>query len=273
MKGGHLQVHHSLITSTKKARLAHEFRAEAAACMGIWLEASLYASDQLTDGKVPVPVLYSMVDPELAKRLIDILVEVELFAKISDYEVEIVGYLDRNRSREQVEALSEKRKNAGSLGGARSKPKAKPKQTESKKKAKAKPPVSVSVSVSESVSVANDLGESEGDPVEAVHRHWVGVFGRPRTKLTPERRRKVQARLRDGYTPDDLCKAVDGCAKSQFHVDGGYTTLGTILKSAETVDQHIERARRGAVRGLAPPASASDFDAMDDTAAQKALGM
>ena len=274
MKGGHLQVHHSLITSTKKARLAHEFRADAAACMGLWLEASLYASGQLTDGKVPVPVLYSMADPEHAQRLIGILVEVELFARVSDYEVEIVGYLERNRSREQVEAISEKRKNAGTLGGKVSKPKAKPKQNKSKAKAKAKPPVSVSVSVSEVVSVS-DQGESEGASgavAERVFGEWRAGFSKPdTTRLTKSRRAKVLARLKS-FTADQLCEAVRNAAADPWrHEEPVRHELATLLRSDEHVENHLQSKPKLRAVG-SDPATWGDRDRYESTPIEELFG-
>lgn len=85
-----------------------------------------------------------------------------------------------------------------------------------------------------------------GDPV---FEHWVKVMGRDpsRTKLNAKRREKLRARRREGYSDEMLCRAVDGCSLSEFHMgknDRGekYNDLDTILKDGTTVEKHAARA-------------------------------
>lgn len=85
---------------------------------------------------------------------------------------------------------------------------------------------------------------SESEDIRQVFDYHVSIFntGRgPKAKLTDDRRRKIRARLKEGFTVDQLKDAILGCSKSNFHVSGGYTGLVTILKSAESVERHIER--------------------------------
>lgn len=97
--------------------------------------------------------------------------------------------------------------------------------------------------------------EPEGEPKPArgkpdpVFEHWVKVMARDpsRTMLTDDRRKKLKARRRDGYTDAQLRLAVDGCRLSEFHMgrndrSEAYNDLVTILKDGKTVDAHIERA-------------------------------
>ena len=65
--------------------------------------------------------------------------------------------------------------------------------------------------------------------VRLVYEHWVGVMGKnPKTtKLTPERRRCIQARLKEGYEVADLLLAIDGCKASDFHMARGQWRGGT----------------------------------------------
>lgn len=59
----------------------------------------------------------------------------------------------------------------------------------------------------------------------------------PRAKLTSDRVRRLVQRLTEGYTVEELCEAVDGCAASQFHREGHHTDLTLICRSAAHVDR------------------------------------
>jgi len=50
-----------------------------------------------------------------------------------------------------------------------------------------------------------------------VFEHWQRVCDKPRAKFTSDRRAKVRARLRDGYTVEDIKRAIDGITTSSFH--------------------------------------------------------
>lgn len=92
-----------------------------------------------------------------------------------------------------------------------------------------------------SASVAS---QSESNDVRRVFDSWVELFwsGRgPKPKLTQDRRSKIKARLKEGFTPEQLVEALKGATKSEFHVEKGYTQLGTLLKSAGAVEQHMGR--------------------------------
>lgn len=66
---------------------------------------------------------------------------------------------------------------------------------------------------------------------------------KPRAQLTKDRRTKILARLREGYSVADLKAAVDGCTRSEFHMDNGHSDLATILKSGSTVEGHRDRPK------------------------------
>ncbi len=113
-----------------------------------------------------------------------------------------------------------------------------------------------------------DLGPEQISPpdggspvVRSVFDHWVKVHGKASTtKLTPQRKGKVNSRLREGYTAQQLCAAVDGCKRSAFHMgenDRGqpYNDLETILKSGKTVEEHIARLAAPALPIGARPAN------------------
>lgn len=83
------------------------------------------------------------------------------------------------------------------------------------------------------------------DPVRAVFDHWRKVMGHEDAKLTPDRRTKVEARLREKYTQQQLCEAIDGCAASAFHMGANehhtrHDDLTLILRNGS----NVERFRR-----------------------------
>src|SRR4051812_4495170 len=65
-----------------------------------------------------------------------------------------------------------------------------------------------------------DVGPSiTAEQIRAVFDAWTDLCKHPRAKLTADRRTRVRARLREGYTSEDLIRAVRGAAKGAY-VDG-----------------------------------------------------
>lgn len=116
------------------------------------------------------------------------------------------------------------------------------------------PPTSLSGS-ERKASVRNGELELELEPeptdTEAVFEYWAHqrhtALGRngtgPQQQLTKGRRRKVQARLNDGYTVADLKQAIDGLLSSEYHLEHGYTDLALICRDQEHVEKYRAKAR------------------------------
>lgn len=87
-----------------------------------------------------------------------------------------------------------------------------------------------------------------GPQVREVFEHWRQVMHKTLpTKLDSKRRRAVEARLREGYTVEQLRKAVEGCAATPFNAgqnDRGirYDDLELICRDASHVDRFLESA-------------------------------
>lgn len=99
-----------------------------------------------------------------------------------------------------------------------------------------------------------DPDPKTSDAVQRVFDHWSAgekrTGGVKRAMLTPERRKRIRARLKDGYTVEELCAAIDGFHGDAWHLgqnnrDTRYTDLHTILKSAAKVDAGIAKAKQG----------------------------
>lgn len=86
--------------------------------------------------------------------------------------------------------------------------------------------------------------------VRMVYEFWIYQMQKnPKTtKLTPERRRTIQARLRDGYTTEDMVAAITGCYSSDFHMARGeyrgrtrYNDLTLILRNGSNLEGFRDR--------------------------------
>lgn len=85
--------------------------------------------------------------------------------------------------------------------------------------------------------------------VAELFEHWRTACGHPRAKLTDGRRRKIRARLKEGYTVEQLRQAIDGAAVGAFVNEQGvkFDDIELICRNGSKVEQFIARA------GAKPP--------------------
>jgi hypothetical protein len=108
-----------------------------------------------------------------------------------------------------------------------------------------------------------------------VFARWREVCDHPTAKATAGRKRKVLARLREGYTETDLLAAIEGCALSAYHMGENdtqtrYDGLEQICHSGDKV----ERFRRIYEDHGGGPAASTEEDpriARKTAEAEKAL--
>lgn len=87
---------------------------------------------------------------------------------------------------------------------------------------------------------------ADSDSVSEIFSHWKTIMNHPRAKLDEKRRKKIREALKLGYTLTDLIAAIDGCAKSPYHMgqDGRnftvYDDLELILRDAKHIDQFLK---------------------------------
>ena len=67
-------------------------------------------------------------------------------------------------------------------------------------------------------SVEENTVKNRGENVRVIFDHWREKLIHPNAKLDRSRRSKIEARLKDGYTVDDIKRAIDGCAASAWHM-------------------------------------------------------
>lgn len=80
--------------------------------------------------------------------------------------------------------------------------------------------------------------------VREVFDYWRDKMIHPRAKLDSTRRSKIAARLRDGFTVDELKQAVDGCAESAWHMGDNpsskkFDDIALICRDASKVESFI----------------------------------
>jgi hypothetical protein len=86
--------------------------------------------------------------------------------------------------------------------------------------------------------------EPEADPVEVIFEHWRTTMESPRSRLDDRRTKTINAALKIGYSVAELCKAINGCKKSPYHMGKNdrqtkYNGLDLILRNAEYIDRFI----------------------------------
>lgn len=90
---------------------------------------------------------------------------------------------------------------------------------------------------------------------QLVFAYWQQKRGYQRAKLDAKRLKAINARLKDGYSVEDLCKAIDGIAKSRHHMGENdnrkiYDDIELICRDGPKVDGFIKLA--DAAPGFSP---------------------
>lgn len=69
---------------------------------------------------------------------------------------------------------------------------------------------------------------------------WKNVFNKTdRTKLEGKRLTKIKARLKDGYSVDEIKTAITHVSKSQWHIDNGQTDIELICRDQINLDKYL----------------------------------
>lgn len=75
---------------------------------------------------------------------------------------------------------------------------------------------------------------------QEIFEYWKNVFGKnASTQFSDKRKAKVTARLKDGYSIDEIKKAIYNVSQNEFNVVNEYTDLELICRDIE----HLERYR------------------------------
>ena len=91
---------------------------------------------------------------------------------------------------------------------------------------------------------------SHAQEAKSLFQYWLSRMRKgPTCKFTQERRRAVIARLRDGYTPDQIRAAIDGCSLSPWNMgqnDSGklFNDLELICRNGSKLESFIAQCNR-----------------------------
>lgn len=110
-------------------------------------------------------------------------------------------------------------------------------------------------------------GASVSSKVATVFEHWRAVMGKNgATKLNAKRRRAIEARLREGYTVEDVRKAINGCRSSRFHMGNNknqkpYNDIELICRDGAKLESFWDKpsASHQGHGGMAPIGAPEDF--------------
>jgi hypothetical protein len=95
-------------------------------------------------------------------------------------------------------------------------------------------------------SDAGEIGAHEQPASEAVRRiwsHYQARLGHPKAKLDRKRAALIRGRLRD-FTADELCRAIDGCAKSDWNMGRDPNSRGNRYDSPELIFRNVGQVER-----------------------------
>jgi uncharacterized protein YdaU (DUF1376 family) len=101
---------------------------------------------------------------------------------------------------------------------------------------------------------------------DEIFEHWVWTMGKSAsTKFTPKRKKNVNARLKEGYTPDQIKKGVDNCRADSWHMGANdnhtaYNDLELICRTPEKLEFFIDKSLSAISMGLHVPGSTKTRD-------------
>jgi uncharacterized phage protein (TIGR02220 family) len=105
------------------------------------------------------------------------------------------------------------------------------------------------------------LPKVDSAPFKEIFEHWKRVRDKPLCKLTKDRETKIRARLKDGYSVEDLKTAIDGVAKDDWDQRPLHDDFGVIFRNSQYVDKFIALARNGngSTNGSVPTTAAERY--------------
>ncbi len=89
------------------------------------------------------------------------------------------------------------------------------------------------------------LAQGLPNQVRRVFGYWVREHGKSKSvKLTHDRRKKIRARLNEGYTVRQIERGIEGILCSHFHVDNAFTDITHVCATGAKLDRLIDLSKR-----------------------------
>lgn len=113
-----------------------------------------------------------------------------------------------------------------------------------------------------SPAASGGVAESRSAIARRVFAHWQAACNHPTARFTNDRRSKVEARLREGYTEQQLLAAVDGAARAPFTNEQGKTfdDLELICRTGSKVEGFMQRTAPRTLLAAAVPGEFAKYD-------------
>lgn len=98
--------------------------------------------------------------------------------------------------------------------------------------------------------LADAKGAASTPVVQDLFQYWQERTGHQRAKLDDKRRRKIAARLKDGYSPEEIRQAINGAAKFPYVTAAGRSATGRPNERFDDIELvcrdavHLERFGR-----------------------------
>lgn len=94
-------------------------------------------------------------------------------------------------------------------------------------------------------------GAVKQERAERIFSFWRNNLPVGKARLTPKRKKKIEDRLKDGYSEQEIKKAITGCSLSPFHMGDNenetfYVDLELICRSSEKLEYFIRIAEQKA---------------------------
>lgn len=82
------------------------------------------------------------------------------------------------------------------------------------------------------------------DTIDGIFRYWQTVMNHPKSVLSEKTIKLIKARLKEGFTPELLREAIDGCSKTPHNMGMNerstrYDSLDLILRDGENVNRFV----------------------------------
>jgi hypothetical protein len=221
------------------------------AALGAWARMGSYSAHHLTDGVIPRAVCRRIA----SKSQIDRLTTAGLLEVQPDGDFMMHDYLDYNPSKAQVVARKDAKSKAGAKGAEMRWGKS--------------PPIAPAMAPASSTSHGNSIAlpspplpsppvstpaASQPSDARRVFDFWVKDTGKAKAKFVAKRRTRIEARLREGYTVDELCAAITH-RRNDLNLMGQndrgtvYDGISTLLRDGEQVERLRDLTEPGRPRG------------------------
>jgi hypothetical protein len=203
-----------------KVRALARYGADAGLARDLYVHMLLHCKENLTDGFVPTEEVWALafpLPPDHANQLAKQLASVGLIKELSNPEApgwQVCAFLKRNRSRDEVEALSQVRAEAGREGGRKSRKPAgrRPNQTGRKQVANQSdsklPPKEQSTENTDASNEASDsvpTAPRDSDTAQALIAEWIDhCRKRPPRQVISRVGRELNVMLSENTDRDDV---------------------------------------------------------------------